>query len=642
MKIDQMKTVLVEKKGSTAEHRVINRSKFDGVEQVRISRKIDKSQEPVLFTSFLPVNEVLSKKNTSIITAIGHGFLQLPFTPDEYTKACEDINQLNEIQLKDIILNFCQLRSSVRESFHAFKGILREIKNRKISIDEKDKLYKEEFKKYEEKLNKEVGDFPELLAEYKRVISFYNKDKEDSIELIEAEQEENFVRFLPEERSETVQPEPANNKNKFWKVLFLDDRPDELNPIIATLEQRGISSVIAKTAAEAKEKIIGDEKNNITVVVSDYRLFEHDNKGWAEARMQKEQGYDFLKWLSLQDRFNMMIALSGLSKRFLMESFRKEQLNIKVYSKNGLLGGGVKLFADDIEHYGERVYETLISLPKAAEWKKQFLRHYKWLKLDSVESDKIEHNISNKALSIINQLDKQIESNETHYHLKDNFGNTQTTISPKKPIEDQLNIFILKMAHRRVVTYYLIRQTINPVSIAKIISKGSVDAIKAERKNKRDKLDDINRREQGKDYDGDKKQVFRHLAILEGEPTNILVEEKNWFRNIMGIDINMSSNDISVNSLYEIMRFYFRIAREKYPIFAEMEKFNNSFESGRTTKAINKDLEQFLRQLDNIDSELLTEFLQKMYDSLVHAEPLTRPQRSIEMIKTTIEKYLYR
>ena len=54
---------------------------FDtGINYVKYLRRVENFAEPVLFTSFFSLDEILQKPNTQILTAIGHHFLQLPYS----------------------------------------------------------------------------------------------------------------------------------------------------------------------------------------------------------------------------------------------------------------------------------------------------------------------------------------------------------------------------------------------------------------------------------------------------------------------------------------------------------------------------------------------------------------------------------
>ena len=148
------------------------------------------------------------------------------------------------------------------------------------------------FENYEAELLKDVGSYPEIIKEYKRIIALYDPNDEQSIELIETVlQEENFTSYLPADEDDIQ--EMVSGK-KPWKVLFLDDKPDELASVLTTLDDRAIGYAVATSSDEAKSIIEKDKVNEFNVVVSDFRLSEPDTEGWHKPKMQKEQGYDFL------------------------------------------------------------------------------------------------------------------------------------------------------------------------------------------------------------------------------------------------------------------------------------------------------------------------------------------------------------
>lgn len=607
-----------------------------GIEEARRLRRVEKCTDPIIFTSFLPVNFLLSQSQTSILTAVGHGYLQLPYTEEELDQVSRSLAPLNDIQLKDIIINFCQLRSPVRESFHAFKGRIREIKNREASDAEKDQAFRQAFAHYEAELRRDAGGFPEILREYKRIITHYKSDDPGSIEYIETIQEENFVSFLPSDNDEA---QTGSYVQKPWEVLFLDDKPYELAALHKVLGERNIHYRIATTVAEAKKYILEDEMNKIAVVVADYRLIEADNNGWKIPRMQPEQGYDFLMWLSQQDRYTAMVALSGLSKWFLMDSFRQKQVNVKVYSKGGLLGGGARMFVDDIEDLGNKIFETLLSLPTTAVWKTQLKKYYKWLRLECTYSDKIEQWVSDQAEAIILRLDHQLQSIHNTTSKEDRYQRLNIPDPPGRsmenlPTEDEvdlekLDLFKLRLAYRRVLIYYHIMGTIELNIVAKIFNYGSAAA----------KVID-NKGQESKDFEylGGKKQVLSIQAISEGDiPFNILVEEKLWLKHKMGIQIEKAQ--VSINEVYELLGFYLEQAKKKIPGFDKLPAFKDAFTSGKSAAAIDKDLDHLLKQLSASNPALRDELITRLFPVLDDISLFMHPVNSYDRFAKTLNKY---
>ena len=506
-------------------HETVNRSALNGIEYAKYLRRVKKETQPIVFTSFLSPNDILDQPHTAILTAIGHEYLQLPYSDEEYAEILRGVKPLNDIQLKDIILNFCQLRSAVRESCHAFKGRIRAIKSDKMPPAVKSAIYQKEFENYEAELLKDVGSYPEIIKEYKRIIALYDPNDEQSIELIETVlQEENFTSYLPADEDDIQ--EMVSGK-KPWKVLFLDDKPDELASVLTTLDDRAIGYAVATSSDEAKSIIEKDKVNEFNVVVSDFRLSEPDTEGWHKPKMQKEQGYDFLLWLSKQNRYNAMIALSGLSKWFLMDSFRQHQINVKVYSKSGLLGGGAKLFVDDLEYHGRRVFDVIASQPQAVNWatdtKKQdkitnyALKPYYVYHRSQSEYLTVENNINRQAEQFARELEYALDKNANF-----NFasmvslqGNATTTMKGK--IAEEYPIFQLKLLQRRVFLYMILKG-FERNAISKLLHKGDSEHEMTESMIK---------------------QIPGMLAIQTEKdlPFNILVEEKYFLQHQMALPL---------------------------------------------------------------------------------------------------------
>lgn len=628
------KIILIEDNQNFRNGEMITRSALQGIEYAKYLRRVEKQTYPIIFTSFLSPNDILAKPNTAILTAIGHSYLQLPYTQNELDEILRHVSPLNDIQLKDIILNFCQLRSSVRESFHAFKGRIREIKNQEMGPSVKAEEFKKEFDNYESELKKDVGNYPEVIKEYKRIVALYEPTNEKSIELIEAVQEESFVSFLPID--EDAEKETSYAK-KPWKVLFLDDKPKELEPIFKVLKERGIDYEKATSSEEAKQFIEKDLLNQFTVVVTDYRLFEPDTNGWIKPRMQPEQGYDFLMWLSKQDRYNAMVALSGLSKWFLMDSFRQKRINVKVYSKSGLLGGGAKLFVDDLEYQGNRIYDTILSLPTASEWEKQLKNYYKWLRLECEDADKIEEYVEVTAEGIIGHLDNQLKLVEKivdikekyiYLELPDKIGRATENLPPSFD-PSRLDLFKLRLAYRRVLIYYAITGTIQPNIVAKILNLGSAAATVFD--NKGNESEDY-------EYKGMKKQVFSIQAVSESDiPFNILIEEKIWLKNKMGMEIQDAQ--VKINLLHDLLNCFFDAAKKELPALADLPAFKDAFKSGKSTSAINKDLSNLLQQLDGSNKPLKEALIKAIKPVLSQIQPLIHPINAYQLLINTINAY---
>jgi hypothetical protein len=527
----------------------------NGIDFAKYKRRSQHCKDPILFRSALPLSHFIDKPGNSILGAIGHGFIQIPYSDAQLKAIIDSINPLNDIQLQDIIINFCQLRSAIRDSFHIFKGKLRKIIGQEISNYEKNSLLHHEFSKYRTELLKEAGEYPELLTEFDRIISLYDPQNISSVEKIQATQEENLVCYLPDDKDEQKSKTNASNS---WKILFLDDDPAELNDIFTTLKQRNIEYDIAKTFDSAKEIILNDHSNRITVIVCDYRLYE-EGSGSLPAKMQSKQGYDFILWISKQYRHNALVALSGLSKWFLLESFRKYSIGVKVYSKNGLLGGGTSLFADDLEYLGSQYNDIVNNQPTATFWHnpnikkgvvvsheliKYYVYHRNYKDYLNVE-DRINRDAEKVAREAEFALDKS--SNFNLGAALSIYGGMTTNM--KGNPEKEYEIFCKKLLQRRIF-FYLQIKGFNKEAIVMLLQKGDMRA----------KVNDIG-------------QPLLYLAI-ESEsdlPHHLLAEEKHFLQNIMHIPIYQISE--LTNQAHVIINKVVNRQIQAYPEIAD--KINN-------------------------------------------------------------------
>ena len=529
---DQILKAMVKTYYNEQEYKITNSQGVEisfrnAIEYVQYLRRVQKCVDPVIFTSFYSCTYLIQQSNTKILSAIGHNFLRIPFSVKDLEDMSKEMLPLNDIQLSDISINYCQLKSAIREGFHRFKGRIREIKGRKISENDKIKLFNHEFEQYESELIREVKEYPDILMEFKRIVSLFDPRDISSIEKIETIQEENFSCYLPEDNDYN---EIMATSTYGWEVLFLDDKPNELEEIFRVLEERGIKYQVATSSVAAKQIIERDFYNRISVVVSDYRLFEDQNQANEIQRMQSEQGYDFLVWLSRQNRYNGMIALSGLSKWFLLDSFRKNKINVKVYSKSGLLGGGVKLFIDDLEHLGTQFVEVLHNQPKASLWTEPqyksansgvikcypFKPYYIYHR-NNTEYLTHEDDINKMAEKVARELEFALDKSSNFDFLSLSSIQGELTKTLKGKYDCEYNDFRRKLLQRRVF-YYLLIKGIDRDAIVKMLHKGEWDA-------------DITQMTI--------KAVMNMLAIQSTTdiPHNLLVEEKFFLHHYMGIPI---------------------------------------------------------------------------------------------------------
>lgn len=600
----------------------------DGIEYAKYLRRANHTF-PILFTSFCTIEVIDQRKNSEIVNAVGHEFLRKPFSDTDRSQTISKISPLNEIQLADIKYNYCGARSALTEGFHILKGNLKATQHDPGLADpQKAESIESLINNFRTELRKNYPDNVSLLNEYDRITGSFDPSSVVSVENIISLNDASLANTIPAENRDAE----IGTKNSTWEVLILDDQPNEIKPLTDALRESGIKYHLAGTVAQAKEIINNDLNNYITVAISDYRLFEPTQNGLSR-KMQPEQGYDFMIWLGKQDRFTAMVALSGLSTQFLMDSFRKYSVNVKVYSKNNLINHGVGLFLDDIEYLGEYQEDVKNSIPTASNWK--YLRPYYIAYKKLPNSDSVENYISEKANEIIESIKNQVEL-KTHrdkldkwnrcsdYVIDCNVGDTQTNFdNPKYQIinEENLDSFYCKLINRRVLIYFLLYPIIDKSVLCWLLRNGVVS--------KNGNLPDE------KSHEGNKKQVFNNQALKESDlPINLLLEEKRWLGR-MGININ--GYKVELTNFYSLFDSFFN----NYTNANILNKYKDVFIKDKSIKHFKNNIGNFLKEILATEPKSEAEsFISKLENIVSKINTFYPNESSLVEIKNTITKCL--
>ena len=96
---------------------------LQGIELVKDLRR-RRVKLPVIFTSFLSRKQVYANKlDKAIVNAVGHKFVQLPNKPKQFNGKLSEILPLNELELYDIIHNYCSIGGIVKMLLHSLNGL---------------------------------------------------------------------------------------------------------------------------------------------------------------------------------------------------------------------------------------------------------------------------------------------------------------------------------------------------------------------------------------------------------------------------------------------------------------------------------------------------------------------------------------
>jgi hypothetical protein len=562
---------------------VNSRCEYLGIEKAKKIR-ISKCKLPIVFISSISPQHIKSSLENLIIFTPSTAFISLreirEIKSDILKTTLKKTNALTDIQLEDVIHNYCNIKGIVGNIFHELKAD-RRVDFNELKVQEKNRQKEDEnnlfqslvhhycnikglvgnnfhelkadtiFNEIKDKIkySKEeeetiigiidnliiidgqiidgLNQLKELVVEYQKANNRIEeivqeiKSGKTSIEGFLDIKEEEITRFLPNEEGHI---EKDIQDEKPWTILMLDDQQGELGNLKAVLKKRGISDIrTCETVKEAKEIIEKDKANKIVVVISDYRLFDKEDKIFNGKKLQSEQGYDFLVWLSKQNRHNKLIALSGLSRAFLQKSFRNKGIRVNVHSKNEINGNGANVFADEIEELGDEVNDILINIPRSTGWNRLAPYYYHHRNSDNYSC--VEDFINEKSRAIVKQLKNILSLNDDELlqmppiialpNLNANLDIKTTNHRPDK--ENSFDIYTNKMIARRVAFWLHYCEGMQRNRIAAVLLNQNIEVI-------------ANHQNAG--------ILFNHLGIaLEDFPRNIIAEEKKWFNEFMGVNV---------------------------------------------------------------------------------------------------------
>ncbi len=384
--------------------------RFAGIDLVKELRRSHEVSCPVLFISFLPIDRLFTAER-EILTAIGHGFLQLPVIPQELTSYIQsnlsDLQgmpkMLSAIELGDVKSFYCDKEGILSHELHALSHFLNLI----ITESNHSKIY------------------DELLQVINRVHSLFLLDA-SSAELafrvaFPRLSRDNIghavsqIMRIGNDLLETYGDVDSNSTSTkgrahefHWRVLLLDDQIDREHELVKQMEANGIHVICVDNADDATDQLLSDWKkdNTIMVVIADYRLFENIN---GVKHHQKIQGYQFLKDIATSDHLIRLVAFSGLQRKFLLNSFKYYNIRTEVKSKNDYLPSKEtrQLFCKEIIDLAEENWEAMEAMPtKCAGFDRYLASVYKEHRLHP-NYEKMEHIISAASREFVLSIQEQ-------------------------------------------------------------------------------------------------------------------------------------------------------------------------------------------------------------------------------------------
>ncbi len=389
-----------------------NLQEFSGIDLVKEFRRTYNLFIPVVFTSFQPL-KMLFNSEREILTAIGHGFIQLPTTTQEFksylklkfTDKNGKTQKLSVMELNDIKSFYCSKEGILSHELHALNHYL----NLSITAENHDTTYTE--------LLQTIKRVHELFlvdtahAELVFQVAYPNLTQENISNAVNhiVRLGNELLKTYGEKQGNTSIFEKQGEKYR-WKVLLLDDQIDKEHDLVKQMKANNIHVICVGNADDAEDELKKDWKkdNAIMVVIADYRLFENIN---GIKYHQKLQGYQFLKNIATSDQLVRLVAFSGLQRKFLLNSFNHYNIRTEVKSKTDYLTSKEtrQLFCEEIIELAEENWEAIEALPtKCAGFEKYLKDAYKEFRLHP-DYNKLENNISITAREYIWEIQQQIE-----------------------------------------------------------------------------------------------------------------------------------------------------------------------------------------------------------------------------------------
>jgi len=445
---------------------------------------------PILFTSFLSRKQIYSNKpEREIINTVGHDFIQLPVKPEMFIESLRNLNPLNSLELYDIQNSFCSKAGMVSELTHSLGDI-----KTKTNVDKKEVIIDIIMK-----ISNIYNENPTELINEIEAISDTSANLDRLIRKVQAYGDKLISIYSPQSTIE------INRENRNWKILWLDDEVSREHILIKKMKEFGIDVILFSDTLNAIEYLEDDwkGKNEIRVVIADYRLYEE--KEGVKVH-QKIQGYTFLKDIASSGHMIRLAALSHLPRKFLLYSFKNFNIKIDVFSKSDYLkdDNTIDLLCKELVQLGDENEEAIFSMPDyASGWK--HLKDTYVLYRNCPEYTYIENKISDKAKKFATYYDSNGKFPEPIPFNKAPFN-------PGKNIEKTIEKFQHYWLGRRLAIWLGCIKNLSNKVIAETLKQKSCS-----------------------DY---KQVISQYLGLrIEDYPFGITIEEKNWLHYQMEVPI---------------------------------------------------------------------------------------------------------
>lgn len=339
------------------------RNNLYGINLARELRLKYESVYPILFVSFLPLEDI-NKKSViaSLIMSVGHDFLRLPASGEHIIRRIMEMDSLTPTELRDVQWFSCKPEGVVNSLIHQLPVIVHKLANDPGYAAEKAKA---DLEACIHQIHFVVQTNPDDCLKRFRKLYFEitQQNVAGACKFVKNEGE----KIILEVMKKNTTTELVDDKKRPWKILMLDDELDKSSTIIGLLQNKGISVVYRDNAVGAMRALDRDDKhrNQIVLILCDYRLLEKRNGGLFH---QKIQGYTFLQKVGerFQSRILSAVVYSGMPRKFLLETYKTFKMRTEIFSKADFgfdSPEAMNYITNRIAEIGDENYDALTALP---------------------------------------------------------------------------------------------------------------------------------------------------------------------------------------------------------------------------------------------------------------------------------------
>ncbi|QYO65287.1 hypothetical protein [Leptolyngbya sp. 7M] len=234
-------------------------------------------------------------KKYDILNAVGTGFLQLPITHGDLLAQFEEISPLSDTELKNVILESCNLRSAWAVTIHIVERLLKQGETENYTISGELERWERTISFLRPELKEDFSNLKNLLSEPSILMA------RSSFQLAL----QGFDRLFVED-AQNAEPDailavndlpPSSPPRGFSKVLIADDNPQQY--LKTMLRSEYGYDVVEKQATKLREAISLFEQERPDVVLADLYF---KRSGRASERANKAVGEEFIRHILANQR----------------------------------------------------------------------------------------------------------------------------------------------------------------------------------------------------------------------------------------------------------------------------------------------------------------------------------------------------